>query len=39
MVIDFHTHIFPDKIAERTLEVLIANVLEVEGITHKAYTN
>lgn len=25
MVIDFHTHIFPDKIAEKTLELLIKN--------------
>lgn len=39
MVIDFHTHIFPDKIATRTLEALIANVLEVEGIEHKSHTN
>ncbi len=30
MLIDFHTHIFPDKIAERTLEVLKAGVLKCE---------
>jgi predicted TIM-barrel fold metal-dependent hydrolase len=29
MVIDFHTHIFPDKIAERTIQVLEGNILKV----------
>lgn len=31
MIIDFHTHIFPDKIAQRTIEVLEANILKVQG--------
>lgn len=26
MIIDFHTHIFPDKIAERTVEILEGNI-------------
>ena len=30
MIIDFHTHIFPDKIAGKTLEVLKAGVLKYE---------
>lgn len=32
MLIDFHTHIFPDKIAERTLQILSDNTCEVEGV-------
>ena len=32
MLIDFHTHIFPDKIAERTLKILSDNTYEVEGV-------
>ena len=36
MLIDFHTHIFPDKIAERTLEVLKAGALRCE---HKETTS
>ena len=39
MVIDFHTHAFPDKIASRTIEALLSNVQRVEGITATAYTN
>lgn len=39
MVIDFHTHAFPDKIAPRTIEALLSNVQRVEGITATAYTN
>ena len=31
MVIDFHTHAFPDKIADRTIEVLEANILKMQG--------
>lgn len=37
MLIDFHSHIFPDKIAERTLDVLKAGVLKcehVEAVSH-----
>lgn len=32
MTIDFHTHIFPDKIAERTLRILEDNTERVEGV-------
>lgn len=31
MVIDFHTHVFPDKIAERTIKILENNILKVQG--------
>lgn len=30
MIIDFHTHIFPDKIAERTIKILESNILEIQ---------
>lgn len=36
MLIDFHTHIFPDRIAEKTLEVLKAGSLKYE---HKEATS
>lgn len=32
MIIDFHTHIFPDKIAEKTLKILSDNTLRTEGV-------
>ena len=31
MIVDFHTHIFPDKIAERTIEVLEQNIINIQG--------
>lgn len=31
MIIDFHTHIFPDKIAGRTIQVLKNNIVDVNG--------
>ena len=37
MLIDFHTHIFPDKIADRTLDVLKAGVLKHEHKNAKSY--
>ena len=37
MLIDFHTHIFPDKIAERTLGVLKAGVLKQEKVHSISY--
>lgn len=37
MLIDFHTHIFPDKIAERTLDVLKAGVLKQEKVHSISY--
>ncbi len=36
MIIDFHTHIYPDKIAARTIEALLTNVA-VEGV--RAFTD
>lgn len=36
MLIDFHTHIFPDKIAARALNVLEGNIENVSGITQGA---
>ena len=39
MLIDFHTHIFPEKIAARSLEVLKAGILRREGINAEAYTD
>ena len=32
MIIDFHTHIFPDKIAARTLQILSDNTERVGGV-------
>lgn len=37
MIIDFHTHIFPDKIAGRTIDILEQNIEQVEGCIHKAF--
>ena len=34
MLIDFHTHVFPDKIAERTLEILENNIIKIQ---HREY--
>jgi len=39
VLIDFHTHIFPEKIAERTLDILKAGVLKYEHKEAKAYHN
>lgn len=38
MIIDFHTHIFPDKIAEKAVGVLEQNVYNNLGIEKKAHT-
>lgn len=38
MIIDFHTHVFPPQIAEKTLDVLKANVHNVRGHAPTAYT-
>ncbi len=37
MLIDFHTHIFPDKIAARTLEVLKAGIKEYENLDAESF--
>lgn len=36
MIIDFHTHIFPDKIAQRTINILEGNIRD-NGGTEKAF--
>lgn len=36
MLIDFHTHCFPDKIAERAVGVLQNNILKLQGSTFPA---
>jgi len=36
MVIDFHTHIFPDRIYEKTIKILESNIKEYSGIDYKA---
>lgn len=37
MLIDFHTHIFPDKIAQRTIEVLKGGIKEISGFDAENY--
>ena len=39
MIIDFHTHAFPERIAARTVEVLIANTARVSDYPMKNYTD
>ena len=39
MIIDFHTHIFPEKIAPRAIEALVDGVRRIEGIENEAYTD
>lgn len=39
MIIDFHTHIFPDNIAQRAISSLEKNLLEVSNINNKAATD
>ncbi|MBQ8696715.1 MAG: amidohydrolase family protein [Clostridia bacterium] len=39
MVIDFHTHVFPEKIAARTLEVLKAGIKREQGIDYPSFTD
>lgn len=39
MIIDFHTHIFPDKIAEKTIKVLEKNILDIQGKQMYAHLN
>ena len=36
MIIDFHTHAFPDRIYERTIEILESNVVKYSQKIHKA---
>ncbi len=39
MLIDFHTHIFPDKIAKKTMEILTKPMAEYKGGNYTPYTN
>lgn len=39
MIIDFHTHAFPEKIAARTIEVLIANTARISDYPMKNCTD
>lgn len=39
MIIDFHTHAFPEKIAARTIEALIANTARICDYPMKNYTD
>lgn len=39
MVIDFHTHVFPERIAARTLEVLKAGIKREQGIDYPSFTD
>lgn len=39
MLIDFHTHTFPDKIAARTIEILLANVEKMRMAEATAYND
>ena len=36
MLIDFHTHIFPPKIAKKTIDILEENIVKVSHLTVKA---
>lgn len=37
MVIDFHTHIFPEKIVDKAIKILEDNILQVSGVVEKAH--
>lgn len=39
MIIDFHTHAFPEKIASRTIDALISNVARISEYPMKNYTD
>ena len=39
MIIDMHTHIFPEKIAARTIEILKKGIEEQQGEAFPAYTD
>lgn len=39
MVIDFHTHVFPERIAARTLEVLKEGIRREQGIDYPSFTD
>ena len=39
MIIDFHTHIFPEKIAPRAIEALVDGIRRVEGVEMSPYTD
>ncbi len=39
MVIDIHTHIFPDRIAPKTIDILLGNIKSLHGFDNKAYSD
>lgn len=39
MVIDFHTHVFPDKIVKRAIETLEGNIVNIQGEEYPARTD
>ncbi len=39
MIFDFHTHIFPDKIAEKTIKILKQNIIDIQGWTPPSFTD
>lgn len=39
MIIDFHAHCFPDKIAKRAISVLEGNVIKIQGKNYPARTD
>ena len=39
MLIDFHTHTFPEKIAEKTVEILLSNVEKMGMAESVAYSD
>ena len=39
MIIDFHTHVFPEKIAARAIESLKAGMVEQHGFAYDAYSD
>ena len=39
MIIDIHTHIFPDRIAPKTIDILLGNIKALHGTCNKAYSD
>ena len=39
MIIDFHTHIFPERVAPRAMEALKGGIRRIEGIEVEPYTD
>ena len=39
MIIDFHTHVFPDKISKRAIHSLEDNIVKIQGENFPARTD